>query len=65
MVERWDCVENDFVDDPKVDAYLEAIIEVGRQHGYSLGHEDEHGAFIVHRPNKHNEAWIRGAHISR
>jgi hypothetical protein len=32
---------------PEVLAYLQELVEVGRKHGFLLGHEDSHGAFEV------------------
>lgn len=31
----------------KIDAYLAALVAVGKEHGFSLSHEDGHGRFLV------------------
>ena len=36
-------------EEKKVQAYLAALEAVGKEHGFSLGHEDGHGAFLVFR----------------
>ena len=41
--------------------YLAAVIALGRANGYSLGHEDCHGAFIVEPYSDHNAAWLADA----
>lgn len=42
-------------------AYLEDLVEVGKRHGFTLGHEDGHGGFLVESPSEHNEKWLRAA----
>ena len=63
---RWDSKNRQNVEAPDVDAFLKELIEVCRKHGMHLGHEDAHGAFLVHRgpPDKHDEEWLLEAHIS-
>lgn len=55
---------------PDVAAYLAEIVAVGKRYGFSLSHEDGHGAFVVegwsHRLDQHvlgaktAEALLRG-----
>jgi hypothetical protein len=44
---RWsqDAVKS--IPTPHADAFLAEVIEVCRLHGYVIGHEDAHGAFVV------------------
>lgn len=44
-----------------VDAFLEEIISIYKKHGFSLGHEDSHGAFIVEEYSKENIQWLLNA----
>lgn len=30
-----------------VEGYLRELVEVGKRHGFVLGHEDSHGGFLV------------------
>lgn len=46
---------------PRVEAFLDAIVAVYRKHGMSLSHEDTHGAFKIERDSAENEEWLRGA----
>lgn len=48
---------------PSVDQFLAAIGEVCRKYGYSIGHEDGHGAFIIHTFDESNLEWLGGANI--
>jgi hypothetical protein len=45
--------------------YLEELVQVGRRHGFSLSHEDQHGAFEVTVNWPVYENWLRNALISR
>lgn len=38
-------------------AYVEGIIELGKKHGLSLGHEDSHGAFEIEPRSAGGEEW--------
>ena len=60
-MKRWSVQTRCEVEDAKVDAFIEDVIAVCRQHGMSLGHEDGHGAFIVEAPDETNFTWLRSA----
>jgi hypothetical protein len=63
----WHKGRNEFVTAPAVDAFVTDIAEVCRRHGFDLGHEDSHGAFIIEKrgpssaPPGHAVMW---AHLS-
>ena len=42
-------------------AFLEAVVAVERDYGFSIGHEDSHGAFIVEPFNEAAAAWLLDA----
>lgn len=46
---------------PDVDAFLAELVEVCRKHGFSLGHEDNHGAFLVEKFDVGNLEWLLDA----
>ena len=47
----------------KVLDFLEELTLVQIKHGLELGHEDGHGAFLVHDlPKNYNFNWIKDAH---
>lgn len=62
---RWESAPaNRYVEDEKVDAFLADLIAVCRRHDMSLGHEDNHGAFEVHRgTDEQMFEWLNAAHI--
>lgn len=63
-MKRWDQNKAEQIEDVQVDCMLEEILAVCRRYGMSLGHEDEHGAFVVYRKhNAHAESWLRSAHV--
>jgi hypothetical protein len=45
----------------KMQAYLAALEAVGKEHGFSLGHEDGQGAFLVFRGGGGD--WFTGARL--
>lgn len=51
--------------DPKAQAFLDALIKVYKAHGMSLGHEDHEGAFYVHDYEEGNVDWLREAYDAR
>ena len=46
----------------RIKAFLDEIQAVCEKHGLSLGHEDDHGAFLVEEYSAHNQRWLRHAH---
>lgn len=57
-------------DDKKAAACIEAVIAALAEHGFTLAHEDGHGAFILETRDDAgsvviNEAWIREAFLGR
>jgi hypothetical protein len=49
------------VDDQKMKAFLDELVEVSRRHGFSLGHEDQQGAFTVEHFTTYNRDWLLDA----
>lgn len=45
----------------KIDAFLAEVIEISKRHGLSIGHEDGHGGFLVHKFSQHNADWLMAA----
>lgn len=59
---RWNISTHSNGEKPKVDAFIEELIEVSKRHGLSLAHEDNHGAFIVEKFSEANAQWLMDAH---
>lgn len=53
------------VDSPDSLAFIDALLVVCKQHGMTLGHEDDQGAFIVEDYSETNVAWLRAAYDRR
>jgi len=49
------------MDENKLDAFLNDIIEVYKKHGLSLAHEDIKGGFIVQKFKEENVDWLKQA----
>ena len=64
-MERWHHGKSDFVEDPKVDAFLEDILTVCRKHHLLLSHEDGHGAFLICEYSEGDPDWLRHADIEK
>lgn len=47
----------------RVQAYLAALVAVGKEYGFSLGHEDGHGSFIVFEGGGGD--WFEGAYLEK
>jgi hypothetical protein len=45
-----------------IDKFIEEIEEVCRRHGFSIAHEDNHGAFEIQKFNERAVQWLRAAH---
>lgn len=43
---------------PNVDQFLAEIGDVCRKYGYSIGHEDGHGAFIINTFDESDLEWL-------
>jgi hypothetical protein len=53
------------VEDRAVDAFLAELVQVCKKHGFSLGHEDTQGAFIVEKYAEDNIRWLKSALIGK
>jgi len=60
---RWDRANHQDVERPDIDAFIEDLLAVCRQHGFSVSHEDQHGAFIVESFDEELARWVQQAHI--
>jgi hypothetical protein len=63
MAKRWN--GTDHVTVPAVDAFIGEVIAVCRKHGFSISHEDTHGAFIVEPFSEDRAKWLQAAHLDR
>jgi hypothetical protein len=64
-VKRWDTETHAQSEFPKIDAFIDDVIEVCKKHGFSISHEDHQGAFLIEAVDERNFEWLRGAQRSR
>jgi hypothetical protein len=62
---RWSLATKSEVDSPAIDAFLKDLIEVYREHGFGLEHEDPQGGFIVEELDENIEEYLMGAFIGK
>jgi len=46
---------------PEVDAFIEEVLAVCKKHGFSIGHEDGHGSFLIEDYSEGDSDWLRNA----
>lgn len=61
-MKRWSHKKGDYIENAKIDAFIEEIIKVCKKHKFSIGHEDGHGAFEIEKFSESNAGWLRNAH---
>ncbi len=64
-MERWDVEKGKDVKNERIDNFLQEIAFVCKKHGFSISHEDEHGAFVIEAHDEAKIEWLMGAHIGR
>lgn len=60
-MKRWHTTKSCHIENEKIDAFLAEVIEISRKHGLSIGHEDSHGGFLVHKFSQDNADWLMAA----
>lgn len=50
---------------PKTDAFIQEVIEVCKQHGLSISHEDSGGAFVINEFNDDDAKWLMEARVGK
>jgi hypothetical protein len=60
-MERWSSRKGDKIENKKIDAFIEEVIAVSKKHGFSISHEDGHGAFEIEKFSESNASWLRHA----
>ncbi len=51
------------IENEQVDDFLQEIKSVCKKHGFSIGHEDTHGGFLIERYEDKNIDWLMAASI--
>lgn len=63
--ERWASDLHRYVQTPKITAYIEEVLAVGQKHGFSITHEDGHGAFEITDHDPFSDQHLAAAHVAR
>jgi hypothetical protein len=58
---RWSTRHGEERHVPAIDAFLREVIGVCRRHGFSIGHEDTQGAFLVQKWDPKTADWLLAA----
>ena len=61
-MERWNSIKSEKIENVEIDAFLQEIIAICKKHGYSISHEDGHGAFEIENTDDYNFDWLLNAH---
>ncbi len=59
---RWNCRKSRYTENVAIDAFIQEVLAVCRSHGFSISHEDSHGAFIIENYTASRDNWLRAAH---
>lgn len=49
---------------PTPQKFIEEVLKLSKEYGYSISHEDIHGAFIIEPYDENNIDWLKGAIIN-
>jgi hypothetical protein len=61
----WDKSKSEYIETPKeVINFFNEIENICKTYGYSISHEDGHGAFIIEGYDPTNINWLKSAHLS-
>lgn len=64
-MKNWDKNKREFVEtSEEIRHFFEEIESVCKKHGFSISHEDGHGAFEIEKYDKKNIDWLKDANIN-
>lgn len=64
-MESWDKSKSEFIKTPEeVINFFNEIENICKIYGYSIAHEDGHGAFIIEGYDPTNIDWLKSAHLN-
>jgi len=61
-MKRWIVHKNVHGKNERIDAFIADVIDVCKRHGFSISHEDAHGAFEITPFNQREVDWFTKAH---
>ena len=60
----WDANKSEYVEaNEELKQFFKDIEDVCKKHGYSISHEDGHGAFMIEEYSEFNINWFKNAHL--
>ncbi len=63
-MKRWSAISSDCIENSAVDDFLQKIVDLSKEYGFSISHEDHQGAFVVENYHSHNIEWLMDAHVN-
>lgn len=60
-MERWNRNLGRHKENKRVDEFIEEVLVLCKKRGFSIGHEDGHGAFEIETFSEYNAEWLRSA----
>ena len=61
MPQHWSQIRQEYVNNEKLDKFLELITNICETHGYAISHEDTQGAFIIVPWSQGSPEWLMNA----
>jgi FAD/FMN-containing dehydrogenase len=63
-MKNWDCSKSKFIEQSKeMENFFKEIEATCKKHGYSISHEDGHGAFEIEKYSDDNIDWLKNANF--
>lgn len=63
-MKNWDCTKNEYVETSKeLKRFFKDIENICKKHGFSISHEDGHGAFEIERYKDINIHFLYNANL--
>jgi hypothetical protein len=63
MNKYWHTEYGKYKQNEAVDAFIVDLFSLYEKHNMSLGHEDNHGSFIVNKNCEYNRDWVKNASV--
>lgn len=64
-MDSWDKSKSEFIRTPEeITNFFNEIENICKIYGYSISHEDGHGAFIIEGYDPTNIDWLKSAHLN-
>ncbi|HMQ52174.1 MAG TPA: hypothetical protein PKE64_20510 [Anaerolineae bacterium] len=65
MMERWNIETGQAVENEAIDKFLQEVVSICSKYGFSISHEDTHGAFVIEAYDQAKAEWLMNALVGR